>query len=129
MPSDPRGLLLALPLGVLAALLCTLFNALIGVSAFWLLDCTPVYWVFQKATFIFGGLMVPLSLYPEWLRNVALVTPFSALLHGPGSMAFGLAPALVATAALKLLGWLAVVLVVLPILYRRGLSTLDLHGG
>ncbi|MET0286552.1 MAG: ABC-2 family transporter protein [Polyangiales bacterium] len=128
-PADPRGLLWALPLGLVAALLALLFHVVIGLSAFWLLDCSPVYWVWQKAMFVLGGLMLPLTLYPGWLRTLAQATPFAALLSGPGSLAFGLNLASVGTTALHLALWLAVAVLLVAVVYRRGVTRIELHGG
>ena len=129
LPHDPRGLLLALPLVVLATALGLLSLAAIGLVAFWIQDCSPVYWIWQKAAFVLGGLLLPLEIYPDWLRQIALATPFSALMYGPGRMAFGWDPAFAATVALKLVFWLAVTVLLLVWLYRRALRVLDVNGG
>jgi len=82
-----EALLGAVVMGGLAAVLLLLFQAILGLSAFWLHDATPLYWVWQKGNFVLGGLMVPLILYPEWLQWVALGTPFYATLYSSGRLA------------------------------------------
>lgn len=129
LPRDPGSLLLAVPLAILAACFALLCNVVIGLSAFWLLDCSPIYWLWQKATFALGGLMVPLVLYPEWLRNIARVTPFAAMLNGPGSMAFGGSLPAALWIALTLSFWLVLALLLVHLVYRRGVRIIDLHGG
>jgi ABC-2 type transport system permease protein len=129
LPADAQGLLWALPLGLLASVLYTLCSALIGVSAFWLVDCSPLAWLFQKLTFAFGGLLVPLTLYPDWLRELALLTPFAALMFGPGSMALAGGAQHVGAVALQLSIWIALALGLLSHLYARGVRALELHGG
>jgi len=129
LPHDPRSLLVALPLALLASLLSLLCNTLIGLSAFWIVDCSPVQWMWQKTGFVLGGLFVPLALYPGWLRTIALVTPFSAMLHGPGSTVFQVDLASALRAALTLCGWIAIALTLLVVFYQRGLRSLNVHGG
>lgn len=129
LPSDPRGFLLAIPLGLLASLLALIITALIGVSSFWLLDCSPVYWIWNKSLFLFGGLMVPLGLYPAWLRTLAQLTPFSALVHGPGSALLGFDPWAASWIALRLVLWTGLALALLTFCYRRGLAGLTIRGG
>jgi ABC-2 type transport system permease protein len=129
LPRDPRGLLLALPLGVLASALAVLCRAVIGLCAFWIVDCAPVNWVWQKAAFLLGGLFVPLELYPHWLRALALASPFATMLYEPGRMAFGFEPAHAALIAAKLLAWMLAVSALLAVTFRRGLRVLDVHGG
>jgi ABC-2 type transport system permease protein len=128
-PSDARGLALALPLGLLAGALGTLFHALIGLSSFWITDCSPVHWVFQKMCFLLGGLVIPLSIYPGWLRALCEVTPFTALLSGPGRMAFGWDPTLALQTAGLLVVWSAVAWLLLAWVGRRALRQLDVGGG
>jgi ABC-2 type transport system permease protein len=129
LPREPRGLLLAVPLGVLAGALGTLFHALVGLSSFWMSDCSPAHWVFQKLCFLLGGLILPLAIYPEWLRTLAEVTPFSALLHGPGRMALGWDPALALRTAAMLVGWTALTALATALVWRRALRRLDVGGG
>lgn len=128
-PSDARGLVLVLPLGLLAGVLGTLFHALIGLSSFWITDCAPVHWVFQKLYFLLGGLVIPLSVYPDWLRTLCEVTPFAPLLSGPGRMAFGWDPALALRTGALLVVWGGVAWLLLAWAGRRALRHLDVGGG
>lgn len=129
LPEDPRGLLLVLPLGLLAGWVGLCFHAAVGLCAVWLQDCSPVYWIWQKCAFILGGLMLPLEVYPEWLRELALATPFSAIMHGPGRMVFGWQPELAGWVALKLVFWAVVATGFLVFVYRRALGALEVNGG
>ena len=129
LPEDPSGLVWVIPLGLLAGWVGLCFQAAIGVAAFWLQDCSPVYWIWQKSAFILGGLLLPLEVYPAWLREIALWTPFSALMHGPGRLAYGWQPDLVMTVAAKLCFWGLVASLLMTFAYRRGLRVLDHNGG
>jgi len=128
-PEDPRGLLVALPLGLLAGFVVLVMHAAIGLTAVWLTDAAPVYWVWQKSAFILGGLMLPLEVYPRWLRGVALLTPFPALLNGPGRMAFGWQPGLALQVVLQLLLWSIASTAFLVWLYGRARRSLEVTGG
>jgi ABC-2 type transport system permease protein len=129
LPPDPRGLLLVVPMGALAGVFGVLAQAGIGLLAVWLQDVSPVYWVWQKAAFVLGGLILPLHLYPGWLAATARWTPFAAFLHGPGRLAFGLdAPAAIETAAM-LVGWTALAAWGLHAVHRAALRVLDVNGG
>lgn len=128
-PDDARGLWLALPLGLLASALCLLFTAAIGLSAAWLQDCTPIYWIWQKAAFLLGGLLLPLEIYPDWLRTLAELTPFADMVHGVGSSAFGFEPLAALWTGLRLGLWLAAVGALAVWIYGRTLRSLDVNGG
>lgn len=129
LPAHPAGLLVALPLGVAAVLLGIVAQAAVGATAPWVEDVSPLYWVWQKAAFVLGGLIVPLHLYPEGLRRVVEWTPFAVLLNGPASAVFAPDGAATARTAGLLVGWVAVFTLVARGVHRRGLSRLGVHGG
>jgi ABC-2 type transport system permease protein len=116
------------PFGLAAsAVLAQLFVAL-GLVSFWLTDATPLYWVVGKLSFVLGGLMLPLELYPGWLQRVAAVTPFPALLSQPAGFVLhgtGAASAL----ALRLVLWAVFLFAVVELLFWRAARSLELGGG
>jgi len=128
-PAEPRGLLLALPLGLLSSALSVLAMTAIGLSAFWIVDTSPVFWIWQKLAFVLGGLLLPLELYPDWLRAIARSSPFPAMLWGPGRMAFGFAPDAALETFVELALWSAVAAAGLAALSRRARHRLTVNGG
>lgn len=129
LPERPGGLLIAVALGLLASVLWMLCTALIGLSAFWLQDTSPLYWVFQKLAFVLGGLMVPLDLYPVWLERIALASPFSALLYTPARLVFGGDTGLALAGAAQIAFWIALAALALRFVHRRALLALESNGG
>ena len=129
LPADPRGLAWAVPLAFLAGLMMILVQAMIGLAAFWLQDATPVHWIVQKLLFVFGGLMIPLSIYPDWLRAIADATPFSAALYGCARLVLHHDAALVIGTAWRLAAWTVVIGAALVVVYRRSLAVLTVNGG
>ena len=129
LPGDPRGILLAVPLAYLAALLMVLLQAIVGLSAFWLQQATPLHWIVQKLLFVFGGLLFPLEIYPAWLSGIAMATPFSAMLHGPARLAFGLDVAWFGWVFLRLLVWGVLLAVLAVLVHRRAVAVLNIDGG
>jgi ABC-2 type transport system permease protein len=112
-----------------AGLLATITYTAIGFSAFWLQDATPAYWVWQKLSFVLGGLILPISIYPEWLQRVALLSPFSYFLYRPAHAVVQADPAEALRTFLGQLAWGAVAVLVLKLLYTRGQKILQVHGG
>lgn len=129
LPDDPRGLPLAVLFGALSAAMGVVFQAAIGVLAVWLQDVSPVYWLWQKAAFLLGGLILPLSLYPDWLAAIARWSPFAALLYGPGRLAFGLDGRAVAEVTGLVVGWTAVAALCVRWLHARAMRVIDVNGG
>jgi ABC-2 type transport system permease protein len=79
--------------------------------------------------FVLGGLVLPLTLYPDWLRRIAEASPFSAFLYGPGRLALGFDPAAALRTVAMLLLWGAAAGLLAAWLHRRGLRVLDVNGG
>jgi ABC-2 type transport system permease protein len=118
-----------LPFGVAGMLLIHALYVLTGLTAFWLSDVSPLFWIWQKLLFILGGLMLPLALYPEWMQRVAAWTPFPWLLTWPASVVFGTAAIDLRVLAAGLAGWLAVVGLAAELVFRRAARTLQVNGG
>ena len=129
LPADPRGLALAPFLGLLAGALGIVFMAWIGLSALWLQDSSPLYWVWQKLAFVLGGLMLPLEIYPAWLRALAEFTPFPSMMYSVGRTALAFDPAAAAGIWAQQLCWTLLVSVLCVWTYRRGLRALAVNGG
>jgi len=83
-PGAWPGLLL---LGSLGCVLGTLLYMLVGLAALWMRRVMPAMLIVQKLSFLLGGLVAPISLYPDWLFGFAKATPFAAHLYWVGVQA------------------------------------------
>ena len=97
--------------GTLFRLLALLFQVVIGLLTAWVGTPAPVYWIWQKLVFVFGGLFIPLTLYPTWVRDVGMTTPFAAILYRPASLAIAADPQAIVEVFLWQGVWLAFALV------------------
>lgn len=122
--------LLILPLiGFFAGGLGVLFQLLVGLTAFWFHEVAPINWIWQKLLFMFGGLLIPLKLYPEWMQKIASYLPFSAILNQPGELAIHYSETQAVLLLSTLLGWILLVLLIVTGLYVIGLRSLTIHNG
>jgi ABC-2 type transport system permease protein len=117
------------PLGLLAAAVITGLCLAIGLLAFWLHDVSPVYWVWQKLLFVLGGLMLPLQVYPEFVRRAAAFTPFPSVLGDPASFVLQDSGADVTTLAWHLVLWGSLTALSVWWLFRRAVGALTINGG
>ena len=92
-------------LSIALILLCQLQ---LGYAAVWFGSSAPLFWVWQKLLFVFGGLLFPLLLYPAALRRAAESSPFAAMLSAPAALMFGSDPMGLAVMLMGQLFWLAV---------------------
>lgn len=75
-------------LGLLAMLLDQIFQAIIGLCALWLQESQSFFLIYQKMLFIMGGLLFPLDIYPDWAKEIALNSPFAAMLYKPAKLIY-----------------------------------------
>lgn len=129
----PRIPAIAWPAVVVAAILAMTLNfvieLVIGLLAFWFEDTFAFFWIYQKIVFTFGGLFLPLDLFPTVLRNVAANLPFTSIAYGPARLAadFDLARFFV-TVGTQIF-WLAALGAVAAVVYRGGIRRIGVNGG
>jgi ABC-2 type transport system permease protein len=110
-----------LVLGVLGCVIGMLLYVLAGLAAFWMRRVLPVTLIVQKLDFILGGLVAPVSLYPDWLSNFASATPFGAHLYWVGVQAITPSLGLFLAGTGWQLLWIAVLAALCALTWRAGL--------
>jgi len=126
-----RSLAAVLLFGSIAIALLTALHLVIGLAAFWIGEVTPVFWVWQKLLFVFGGLMLPIRLYPPLMQRLAAITPFADILAGPASFVLegdggGVAPGVL---VVRLAMWSAAATAIVQWMYARARRALTVNGG
>jgi ABC-2 type transport system permease protein len=59
---------------------------LIGLSAFWLESTSGLALLYTRTVMMFGGMFLPLAIYPAALQPILKVLPFASMLSAPGEM-------------------------------------------
>jgi ABC-2 type transport system permease protein len=108
--------------GVLATALILLCHLQLGYAAAWLGAASPPFWIWQKLTFVLGGLIFPLTFYPAPWRSVAEATPFPSMLFGPGSLALDASPAHAGRVIAAQIVWLLLVGGLTALIDRRAIA-------
>jgi ABC-2 type transport system permease protein len=127
LPASPAQDLL----GALSLLLGIVVSAatvyLVAVAGFWLVETRGLQIFYMLASGFLGGLYLPITLFPPWLRVLAEATPFPAIMMYPIDVLSGLS----GSAALVpvQLAWLAGVTVAGQLLTRAGRRRLEVQGG
>lgn len=62
------------------------FQVAVGFSTAWFGQSAPLFWIWQKALFLLGGLLLPLTIYPAVVAQAAFWTPFPAMLYLPAGL-------------------------------------------
>ena len=123
------GLLAFLGMAALALLLDALVAVLIGLLAFWIEEVTPIFWIYQKLLFTVGGLFLPLEMFPDWLRHVAEWLPFQFVTYVPARAFVAFEPEFVLRAAGGQVAYIAVLVALVALVWRRARRRLVVHGG
>jgi ABC-2 type transport system permease protein len=128
-PPEPTGW----PLTMIAIIAGWVINfcltALIGLAAFITEEVAPFEWIYQKAIFILGGMMIPIDFYPEWLQSICRATPFAFIMYGPARLF--VTPDLERFFMLFAgqLAWIFSLGLIVTLAYQRGLRQLAINGG
>lgn len=104
---------------------------LIGLSAFWLVEIRGLYsmvmWGFAS---FFSGYFLPLEFFPAWLRSIAQVLPFQALIYTPSAVYTGSVAGTAAIAAvLGQLAWAVALIGAGRLLFAAAHRRLVVQGG
>lgn len=129
-PSGP-GVVVLFVLAVLIGVTVSFtIRMLAALSAFWLLDDTGPRNLLLFVAIFLSGLTVPLVLFPDGLREVALALPFATLVQLPADLWLGQSSGAGAVRGFALaLGWMAVLLGTCTGLLRLAERRVVVQGG
>jgi ABC-2 type transport system permease protein len=129
LADDGLLLALAIPAVMLAWLLNFVTQLTIGCLAFWLTSASALYNIWLGAYMMLAGYLIPTSLFPAGLAEVARVLPFHAALGFPVELLVGRLTLGEAAVGFALqLGWLGVMGMLASIAWRRGLRAYGAFG-
>jgi ABC-2 type transport system permease protein len=125
-PPDPATVILVAPSLVLAITANLLAQHTVAAIAFWIRDAGSVWFLYMKAVFILGGMIIPLELLPQAVERIAMVLPFAAMAYAPARLAAGFwEPELLLVQVV----WIGVLAVVAAAAFRAGERRLQVVGG
>lgn len=128
-PSEPLALLPAMALMIGGSCLHILFQIATGLTALWIHDADAVYRIYQKLLIAFGGIYLPLALYPETVRIFLPFMPFAAIIYYPAGMVLGGGIQAVITAVIFQIIWGVVAVLAAGTIYRFCLKRIEINGG
>ncbi|WP_109509435.1 ABC transporter permease [Nocardioides speluncae] len=115
---------------VLAVVVSYALRMLVALSTFWLLDDTGPRTLAMVVAVFLGGMTVPLVLFPDGLREVAMALPWVAYLQVPADIWLGQRAGTELLAGLALAAaWAAVLLAVAALVLRAAERRVVVQGG
>jgi ABC-2 type transport system permease protein len=125
-PPKPETFVLVAPSLVLAVLANLLGQHAVAATTFWLRDAGSVWFLWLKAVFITGGMIIPLQLLPPALERFCFLLPFWTMAYAPARLASGhWEPMLLVGQA----AWVAVLAVAARAAFGAGERHLQVVGG
>ncbi|MGZ4614286.1 MAG: ABC transporter permease, partial [Actinomycetes bacterium] len=89
VPHDPVAILLLAPAVLLAVVISFACRFLVNLAAFWILEVRGLVTLYVLTMNLLCGLIVPVQLFPPWLKVLAYCTPFPWLLQAPCDLVTG----------------------------------------
>jgi ABC-2 type transport system permease protein len=130
LPSSPLTWLAFLLAVCLSFVVSFGFRYLVALSAFWLLDGLGVVQVAGLAAMFFSGLLLPLTVFPGALGEVARALPWSSMLQVPADVLLGARTGWGVLGALAFQAmWAAVLLGLGRLLQRAATKRVVVQGG
>lgn len=124
----------AVPLFVFSAILGILIGSqldlIIGIAAFWL-DYVWGLRVLRGAILLFfTGALVPITMFPEWLRTLSMYLPFQSMVFVPVSIYNGHLSGVAAFQAMGIqLIWLAGIFIGIRMVWSYAIRRVTIFGG
>ena len=113
------GFLIKFLLGYLVALLC-----------FYTVNVLGLIWAQTAIINLFSGALIPLTFFPDWLRQIILGTPFQGIVYTPVALYLG---KIQGTGAWQAIGaqfiWVIILWLVARLFWRMSTRRLDIQGG
>jgi ABC-2 type transport system permease protein len=126
-PVEAAAFLVSLTLAVVVSLA---YRFIYNSAAFWLLDFRGILTVALVLSLFFSGMIVPLGFFPDWLRTIADLLPFRAMIQVPIDVYLGKYAGAAILGALALqAAWAVVLLALGRVVLAAGTKRLVIQGG
>lgn len=114
---------------VMAVTINFLLYFALALLAFWFEDNTPFFWIHNKMMFIFGGLFVPVEVYPEGLQLVSYILPLRYGISAPARLAIDFDYDFLWQMLTGQVIWIVILSFTVAMVYQKGVSRLNVNGG
>lgn len=128
-PCSWLSLVIFVPAVLLALSLQFFMNMSICLLLFWIEDGRGLELILTRAVMIFGGMMIPLPLFPAWLKQICNWLPFQIVSYFPAKTFVSVGTQGSVPLFMEGTLWLIVFILISLGLYRTGVRRLNVQGG
>lgn len=126
---NPAAFLMLLLVVPLAFVIDFLGNFIIALTSFWIEDSSGFALIYSRLSWILGGMLMPVDLFPSWCRNLLQVLPFSQVLYGPARLFVDPSWDQLASLVARQVVSVMVMFLLMWLIYRRAMSRVFSNGG
>lgn len=112
----------------LAISINSLIKILISLSSLWVEDSEPFHWIYKKIILLFG-IFFPIEMFPKFLQPIISASPVFVTLYGPTKLVLDFSYNFFIDVIGFQLIYLLIVIILLFIVYGRGVKKLNVNGG
>lgn len=123
------GLAAGIVLFLFGVCMNTLIALIMGLLAFWTEETSAYRWIYDKFNWLFGGVFIPLTVFPETLKKISEILPFSQMFYHPSLMIVKFNASDFVKFLLIELGWILALSLVANFVYGRGVKNISVNGG
>ena len=129
IPFTAAGLAMFVVALPLAFVLDFMAYLVIGLLAFWLENTSGLVLIYSRVTLIFGGVLLPLELFPDAVQPLLHMLPFSSVVYGPARTFVAPDPEFLVGLLVRQAVGVAVFAVLAAAVYTVAVRRIHAHGG
>jgi len=129
IPLSPGGLGLFVAALPLAFVLDFTAYLVIGLCAFWIENTSGLVLIYSRTTMMLGGVLLPISLFPDSVQRALSLLPFAAVVYGPARMFVDPSVASLATLLVRQAAGITAFGLVAWAVYATAIRRVHAHGG
>lgn len=129
-PASITHFLIFIPSIVLGVLISYHIIYILGLSAFWIVSPYYITFLVGGLTKLFGGGVVPIWFYPDWLVAVCNLLPFRYITFEPIEIYLGYSDIVGATKCVLVQGaWIAILIMLEKLIWAKASKKVFIQGG
>jgi ABC-2 type transport system permease protein len=130
--SVPNFRLYQLPFILIVSFLGIMINAFIRITisvlSFWIEDAIPFHWIYDKLIIVVG-MLFPVEMFPVWAQPFIKASPIYVVTYGPAKLFIDFSYEVFLKVISMQAIYFAVSLILLLVLFQKGVKKLNVNGG
>lgn len=113
---------------ILSALITGFIYILISISAFWIEENSPFFWIYERLILCIG-VIFPIEIFPLVLQPFIKFSPVYVTMYAPAKISVDFSFGAFKEIFIFQLGYLIIVSFLCMVLYKKGVKKLNVNGG